>query len=208
MTTLLNLLRCWALVLVMNVVPAFMPPTWSVLAYFLLVHRLPLLPLTIGGAAMSALGRVQLAHLSSHLGRFLSQKDRANARALAAFITAHPNWRDGVTFAYSLGPLPSNQLFIAAGIAGIPMRRVATVFFVSRAIGDTFWVWTAGKAARNLKDLFSGGVTNWRSVLIQLVSLALVGVLFHLPWAKWLGAPGIPDAASPTDLDRNAKPAR
>lgn len=208
MAMVLNLLRCWALVLVINIIPAFMPPTWSVLAYFRLAHHLPLLPLTVGGAAMSAVGRVQLAHLSSRMGRFLSSKDRANADALAAFITAHPNWRDGVTFAYSLGPLPSNQLFIAAGIARIPMRRVATVFFVSRAIGDTFWVWTAGNVARNLGGIFSGGVTNWHSVLIQVVSLALVGVLFHLPWAKWLGAPSDPNASPPTDSDLGANRVR
>jgi hypothetical protein len=190
------LLLCWLIVFVMNIVPAFMPPTWSVLAYFRIVHGLPLLPLTIGGAAMSALGRVQLAHLSGRLGRFLPAKDQANAAALAAYITAHPNWRDGITFAYSLGPLPSNQLFIAAGIAKIPLRRMATVFFVSRAIGDTFWVWTAGNVAGNLGDIFSKGIGNWRSVALQVASLLLVAVLFHLPWARWLGLP-VAKPASP-----------
>jgi len=195
MSMALSLLFCWALVFVMNIVPAFMPPTWSVLAYFRLVHHLPLLPLTVGAAAMSALGRVQLAHLSSHMRRFLSAKDQANANALATYITAHPNWRDGVTFAYSLGPLPSNQLFIAAGIARIPLRRMALFFFASRAIADTFWVWTAGRVARNLGLLFSRGVTHWQSILIQVVSLALIWVLFQLPWAKWLGLPGEPGTA-------------
>jgi hypothetical protein len=197
MSSIAMLLLCWGLVFVMNIVPAFMPPTWSVLAYFRIEHGLPLLALTIGGAAMSALGRVQLARLSGHLQRFLPAKDQANAKSLGAYITAHPNWRDGITFAYSLGPLPSNQLFIAAGIAKIPLRRIATVFFVSRAIGDTFWVWTAGNVAHNLGDIFSGGVTNWRSVLIQIASLLMILVLFHLPWAKWLGLPG----AEPASLD-------
>jgi len=197
MSTALSVLVCWALVFVMNIVPAFMPPTWSVLAYFRFVHHLPLIPMTVGGAAMSALGRVQLAHLSRYMGRFLPAKDQANANALASYITAHPNWRDGVTFAYSLGPLPSNQLFIAAGIARISLRRMALFFFASRAIADTFWVWTAGKVARNLSEIFSRGVTNWQSIVAQVLSLLLVGVLFHLPWAKWLRLPDEPGAAQP-----------
>jgi hypothetical protein len=138
------------------------------------------------------------------VGRKLPAKDRANADALAAYITAHPNWRDGITFLYSLGPLPSNQLFIAAGIARIPLRRVAFIFFVSRAIGDTFWVWTASKVAANLGDIFSKGVRNWQSVLIQVVSLVLVVVLFHLPWARWLGLP-VQAPSSPVDAPGTSK---
>jgi len=66
----------WAVALTINVVPAFMPPTWAVLVVFRGAFHLPLLPLTIGGAAMSALGRAGLTLLSRHAGRRLPPAQR------------------------------------------------------------------------------------------------------------------------------------
>src|SRR5438477_600461 len=51
----------WLTALIINLMPAFMPPTWSVLALFRITTGAPLLPLTVGGAAASAAGRVALA---------------------------------------------------------------------------------------------------------------------------------------------------
>ncbi len=153
----------------------------AVLAYFRIAHHLPLLPLTVVGAGMSALGRTQLARLSGHLRELLSKKGQASAETLAVYIKAHPHWRDAITVAYSPGPLPSIQLFIAASIAGIPLRRFTLVWCGGVTIGDTFWVWTAGNVARALGDIFSKGVTRWQSVLAQIAGFAVVLLLFHRP---------------------------
>jgi membrane protein DedA with SNARE-associated domain len=186
MATVLHLLAAWGLVFVMNVVPAFMPPTWSVLAVLHIGHHLPLLPLTIGGAAASTAGRTVLAWLSLHAGKHLPEKDRTNATALANAVEAHPRWQDVAVFGYCLGPFPSNSLFIAAGIGRLPLKRVAVIFFVSRAIGDTFWVWTATGIARSVGDVFTGALTSPRSIAVQIFSVALVVAACRLPWAKWL----------------------
>jgi membrane protein YqaA with SNARE-associated domain len=187
MLTLLHLLLAWGLVLVMNVVPAFMPPTWSVLAVLRIHDHLPLLPLTVGGAAASALGRVTLASLSRRAGGHLPETDRKNATALASFIARHPRWEDVIVFAYCLGPFPSNALFIAAGVGRLPLRRVVVLFFVSRALSDTFWVWTATGITRNVGDLFTGALTSPRSLAVQAFSVGLVAAACRLPWATWLG---------------------
>jgi hypothetical protein len=48
------------LVFGVNIVPAFMPPTWIILAFFYLRYHLNLLPTVIIGAAAATLGRVVL----------------------------------------------------------------------------------------------------------------------------------------------------
>jgi hypothetical protein len=186
MMTLLHLAIAWAIVVGINIVPAFMPPTWSVLALFHIRYHLPLLVLTVGGAVASTLGRTVLARLSGRAGEHLPQKDRENATALADFLKRHPRWQDGIVFAYCLGPFPSNSLFIAAGIGKVPLTRVALVFFISRAISDTFWVWTASGATRNLGDVFARSLTSPRSIAVQVLSVALVVAVCRLPWASWL----------------------
>jgi hypothetical protein len=187
MSTLYHLAFAWGVILLINVLPAFMPPTWSVLALFHISYHLPLLPLTIGGAAVSAGGRVVLARLSRRLGSRLPVKDRQNATTLASFVQAHPQWRDVLMFAYCLGPFPSNTLFIAAGIGRLPLRRVTVIFFISRSLGDTLWVWATAGVSRNLGDIFSDALTSPRSIAAQIASVALIVVVCRLPWATWLG---------------------
>src|SRR6185437_6851410 len=110
----------------------FMPPTWSVLAIFHVLNQPPLLLLTVGGAAMSALGRVGLALLSRRFRRLLPDSDRRNAEALSGFVNRHRRWREAIVFGYCLGPFPSNALFIAAGVGRVPLRPVTLAFFLSR----------------------------------------------------------------------------
>jgi membrane protein YqaA with SNARE-associated domain len=201
MSTVSALLLTWAIVLVINLVPAFMPPSWAVMAAMVMTTRVPLLILTIGGAAVSAVGRTGLALMSRRVGHFLPDSDRRNAQALADFVNRHRNWREAIVFLYSLGPFPSNPLFIAAGIGRIPLLRVTIAFFISRAIADTFWVWTAGRISGGLGGLFLHQVTSWKAIAIQLAALAMIVLVFRLPWGKRLGVEehgqNKSDAASP-----------
>ena len=49
----------WVAALLLNLLPAFAPPTWSILAIFHITTGAPLLPLTIGGAAAHPLSSVR-----------------------------------------------------------------------------------------------------------------------------------------------------
>lgn len=203
MSVWLGLPAAWIVALVINVIPAFMPPTWSVLAVFKITSNLPLVPLTVGGAAMSAAGRAVLARSSRALENKLSETDRANARALGAFVNRHRRWREVIVFGYCLGPFPSNPLFIAAGVGRVPLRPVVVTFFISRAIADTFWVWGAGRASASLGDVFVSSLTSWQSIAIQIVSVLLVALVLRLPWARWLGLDAAADSAARAQPSRS-----
>jgi membrane protein DedA with SNARE-associated domain len=182
------LLAAWALALGINFVPAFMPPTWAVLATFHVARpAIPLLALTVGGAAMSAVGRLILALLSRKAGHALPDTDQANAEALGDFLARHSNWSLVIAFGYCLGPFPSNPLFIAAGMGRMRLPTLGLVFFCSRAIADTVWVWAAARASRSLADTFGGIFTSWQPLVLQVVALVAVVLVFRLPWARWLG---------------------
>lgn len=201
MGSLLSLLFAWGIALVINLVPAFMPPTWSVLAIFHVLSRPPLLLLTAGGAAASALGRVGLALLSRRFRDLLPESDRRNAEALSGFVNRHHRWREAIVFGYCLGPFPSNAIFIAAGVGRMPLLPVTVAFFLSRAIADTLWVWAAGKVSANVGGLFVTQVTDWKAIAVQVAALVVVVLFFRLPWAKWLGV-------EPTARERNEEALR
>jgi len=72
-----------ALAFVINLVPAFMPSTWMVMAFFYIRFDLPLLVLTIGGAIASAFGRVALARGTRAFSRRFLTKQRNDLDELA-----------------------------------------------------------------------------------------------------------------------------
>lgn len=208
MGAIVALLAAWGIAVVINVVPAFMPPTWSVLAIFHVTAAPPLLLLTVGGAGASALGRAGLTLLCHRFRGRLPERDRRNAEALSAFLDRHRRWRDLIVFGYCLGPFPSNPLFIAAGVGHMPLLPIALAFFISRAIADTFWVWTAGRVSQNLGGLFLHQLTSWQAIVAQVAALAGVVLLLRLPWARWFGLTHEPAESDATGThSRAAAPA-
>jgi hypothetical protein len=71
------------LVLFMNIIPAFMPPTWTVLAFFYTAFDMQLVPVVIIGAICATLGRVILALLVRHVfSDYIPKKLLANYQYL------------------------------------------------------------------------------------------------------------------------------
>ncbi|MBI2724154.1 MAG: hypothetical protein HYX50_03735 [Chloroflexi bacterium] len=168
-----------------NLAPAFMPSTWMVLAFFFVRFDLPLLPLTVSGAIVSGLGRLVLARVSGALGRRASGR-RRDMEALGRYLDRHRRIVGPATFAYVLTPLPSNNLFIAAGMTGVSLGWVLAGFWAGRIIADTFWVWTTDRAFQSFGDLFRSPIGGPLAIALQLLSLLSVALLYRLPWGRWL----------------------
>jgi hypothetical protein len=175
-----------ALAFVINLVPAFMPSTWMVMAFFYIRFDLPLLALTIGSAVASALGRVVLAWGSRALSRRFMPGERQDLDELGAFLNEHRNVVGPAVFLYALSPLPTNNLFIAAGMTGVSMTAVVIGFVASRMIANTFWVWTTHKAFDSLGSLFTDAITGPLGITLEIAGLIAVVSTFRLPWARWL----------------------
>lgn len=188
MTTLIWLAVAYAVAFVINVIPAFMPATWTVLAFFYLHYKLPLLPLTVGGAACSTLGRTVLALAARRWGRkIVPAKNLESIDALGTWLKQRPSWQVPlVVFVGSLGPIPSNTMFISAGLTTMDLRPVAAGFFAGRVISYTAGALTTAKVANSMGDILSRYWGNTSAIVVQLVSLVLIVVFTQIPWAKIL----------------------
>ena len=183
-----QLLLVWACVFGINLVPAFMPPTWSVVAFFLIQFDLPLLPLALGSAVASTAGRIALALGARWLGpRFLSADVQRNLTDLGRWLCTRQKWVGPAVLAYSFGPIPSSQLFKAAGLANLDLRVVGGAFLIGRVISYTFFAHAADKAVDNLADVFSLTVTSPPMLLLELLSLGALVALAKIPWGRLLG---------------------
>jgi uncharacterized membrane protein YdjX (TVP38/TMEM64 family) len=182
---LLRLCGVYAIAFGINLVPAFMPSTWMVLAFFRIEFGLPILPLTLGGALFSGLGRIVLARGSTLFKRAVLKRD-AELEEIKEYLDARRNYVGLATMTYCLMPLPTNNLFIAAGMIEVSMVRVMAGFWVGRVIADTFYVWTTDRAFGSFESVFEQFYQDWTVVLVQSASLVGALLLLLLPWPRWI----------------------
>lgn len=174
-------------IFVINIIPAFIPPTWIILVFFYLKYHFSLIPLIIIGASSAAAGRIVLYFFAKNLFRFfLPEKSIYNLKSLGNFIQSHQNLTLSMILVYAFLPIPSNQTFIAAGLSGISIKLISFSFFIGRLISYTFWVVTSHKIADNLEGLFFTHLSNLGNIIIQIVGFAIIILISTINWNKFL----------------------
>ena len=180
-------LLVWVLTVALNVVPAFMPPTWALLVYFRIGYDLDIWPLALVGAFGATTGRALLALISRSVGeRVVPARWRANISALADTIQSCPAFSLPTLGLFALGPVPSNHLFIAAGLAKAPLRPVLTVFAVARFFSYVIWITATAMAAQSLRQVLGPNLSGGLAVAIQIVGLILLVAIMQVDWANVL----------------------
>jgi len=187
METALWLCAAFGLIFVINMVPAFMPSSWMVMAFFYIQFDLPLLILTLGGAIVSGLGRLVLAKGSALVKRrFMRRGEQNELDELGAFLDERRRYLMPTTFLYALTPLPTNSLFVAAGLTDVSLPWVLAGFWCARMIADTLFVWASDRVFDDIGDVLGGPYGGWPGVLLQIAGVISIVVLYRLPWARWL----------------------
>jgi membrane protein YqaA with SNARE-associated domain len=172
-----------------------MPPTWALLAYFRVQHDLDVWPLALVGALGATTGRAILALSSQAVGeRIVPTRWRTNVRALVATIRSRPAFSLPTLGLFALGPVPSNHLFIAAGLARAPLAPVLSVFAVARFVSYTIWVTAAATAAQSLRDVVGPQLGSGFAIAVQLAGFAVLIGIMQVDWAtlfrRWQTAQG------------------
>ena len=104
-----------------NLLPAFGPPTWAVLVFFRLNSDLAAVPLVLFGAVAAAAGRFVLASASApYRARFSAERLESLQAAEDALVGSRGKALAGLGL-FALSPLPSAQLFVAAGLLTVPL---------------------------------------------------------------------------------------
>ena len=172
-------------VFLINLSPGFMPSTWLVLAFFYIQFGLPLVPLAICGALVSGLGRFCLAKGSSWFTDHFMPKKKDDLQSLGEYLERKHGLVAGFVFVYSLLPLPTTNLFLAAGMTRVNLAYVLGGFYAARLPADLFWIWTTNATFQSLEEVFARS-GNLIVIVLQAGALLSVGLLYFLPWGKWL----------------------
>ncbi len=176
-----------SLVLGLNIIPAFMPPTWIVLAFFVAKYDLSLFPVVILGASFATIGRIILASVSrKYFRKLLPGDSKANYASVGEYLNRHGNFTVPLVITYAFLPIPSNHVFIAAGLAKVRIKLLAISFFVGRLISYTFWISITQRLSDNLPDIFSKHYAKTGSIVIEILGLIVLYLLGKIAWKKIL----------------------
>ena len=116
--------------------------------------------------------------------------------SLGEWLNQRPGWRGVLdVLIYSLGPIPSNDLFIAAGLSGARLWPIAVGFLPGRTVSYT----ALALAAKGANDHFDGILTRqWHDpkwLAIEILSIAGILAFSKIDWPRILHIPVPPRTA-------------
>jgi uncharacterized membrane protein YdjX (TVP38/TMEM64 family) len=181
------ILILFLVIFLLNVIPAFAPPTWMVFSF--LGFRFPShmgWSLALLGAVAAAMGRSLLGKLSRTIVRNhgLSEAAKENVDSLKLELEKRPKLTFGLFLFYAFTPLPSNYLFIAYGLTTMPLIRLVIPFFIGRFVSYTFWAKSAATVSRKL-ELEGTEAIAYFSLYFVLTQLALLAVVYAFTRVDW-----------------------
>jgi membrane protein YqaA with SNARE-associated domain len=177
-------LALFAIVFGINLLPAFGPPTWAVLVFTRLHWHLNPIALVLIGAVAATCGRYLLALGARHFSGRLPQRMRTNLTGAKELLGKNPKSSFAVFAIFVVSPLPSAQLFLAAGFLDLNLRLFTLAFFVGRLVSYSVYVSVAVVADRQLGNVIGQLFGSPWSIALQVALLAAVCLL---PLVNWRG---------------------
>ena len=170
-----------------NLLPALGPPTWAVLVLFHLHQHLDAPALVGLGAVAAGGGRSCLALGTRALRSRLPRRRVASLQALGAHISAHRGRTAAALGLFLVSPLPSAQLFEAAGILGVRLVPVTAVFVAGRLVSYSLYIGAASLAEASFGGALRDSLTSWPSIAVQSGLILGLLLLARVDWAARLG---------------------
>lgn len=172
------------IILLANLVPAFAPPTWSLLVFFTLNNNLNPVALVILGVLSATAGRTVLALTFRRLRNWLPKGYVANMETLGSYIATNSRRTMGLLALFFLSPISSAQLFEAAGIIKeIRLRPLLFAFAAGRLVSYSIYVSgaTALKSS-SLGQVLTEEITSPIALAIQLAFILGLVALGNIKW--------------------------
>lgn len=189
-----------------NLLPAFGPPTWSLLVFFRLQSHIPAVPLVLVGALAAAGGRLVLAYTSRRFRGHLSAERLENLAAVRDALAGGRKRTLAGLGLFAVSPLPSAQLFVAAGLMAVPILPLTAAFFAGRLLSYSIYVTAASAVKHSLGSAVANAFTSPLGIALQIVMLAGLVALMRIDWARLLSGKTNRRGPGPRHLSRHLKP--
>ena len=175
------------LVLGINLLPAFAPPTWIILVFYKLNTDMNTIAIVLLGVTASASGRYLLALGTRAIRGKLKHKYVQNLENLRSRLDRGAKGYIVYFLFFVLAPIPSAQLFEAAALMGTPLIPITAAFMVGRTISYSIYVFGAStvKTHAMSRVLIDSIKSPW-GIAIQVACLIALYFLVKIDWSTHL----------------------
>ena len=169
-----------------NLLPAFGPPTWSLMVLFALNYDIANVPLIATGVVAAGCGRWLLAQGARKSRTWLSPKYVDNVEGFGEYLSQRAKHAWTLVAMFFVSPLPSAQLFVAAGlIQRIPITKITAAFCVGRVFTYSLYVGLANSVAQtDFGQIVTSHLTSPAGLFSELLMLSMLIALGRIDWRK------------------------
>jgi membrane protein DedA with SNARE-associated domain len=169
-----------------DIVPFPFPPAFTVMIFLQIKFHLAIWLVILIGVAGSIAGRYILTlYIPLLSGKIFKPAKNEDVKYLGDKL-ASKGWKSQLSIlVYSLLPLPTTPLFLAAGMAKMKPYYIIPAFTVGKVISDTVAVTMGKYAAENSAELLHGMVS-WKSITGLAVGILLLFALLFIDWRTLL----------------------
>lgn len=178
------------LIFAINLLPAFGPPTSAVLVALTLSFDTATAPLVICGGLAAASGRFVLASTTRRLRPRLSPQRRKHLAAAERTLTDRRGKMVAGLGLFALSPIPSGQLFVAAGLMRVRLLPVTLAFFAGRIVSYSIYVTGAEVIRDSVGDVVLDAMKSPLGIAAQVLMLVGLVALLRVDWADRLARRG------------------
>jgi hypothetical protein len=180
-------LAAFAAALLVDTIPVFAPPAWTVLAFIIVKWKPNAWGIIAAGALGSVIGRYILTlYMPRVSAKIFHADENANISFLGKKLGGRV-WRSNTfVMLYAISPLSTTALFTAAGMARVNPWNVLPGFAVGKFLGDAWVIMTAKVTADEAVDLLHGHVS-WQAALTLGAGLLLISGVLFIDWRQLLG---------------------
>ncbi|HZK95016.1 MAG TPA: hypothetical protein VFC67_12480 [Prolixibacteraceae bacterium] len=165
-----------------DVVPVPFPPAFTIMIFLQILFDLNIWLVITIGVVGSILGRYILTlYIPLLAGRIFKQSKTEDVEFLGKKMK-EKGWKSQVLIiAYSLLPLPTTPLFLAAGMAKIKPLYIIPAFFIGKFTSDAITVNIGKYAAEHTHGILEEALS-WKTIASLLVGLFLICLLLFVDW--------------------------
>ncbi len=165
-----------------DVVPFPFPPAFAIMVPLQIYFQLNPWWVICVGVVASVLGRFTLTLYIPLLADKIFKNSKNEDVVFLGSKLKEKGWKSqAVILAYSLLPLPTTPLFLAAGMAKIKPIYIIPAFFVGKFTSDTLAVFFGKYAVENFDSIMHSALS-WKSISSFSFGILLLFALLFVDW--------------------------
>lgn len=175
-------------VILLNIIPAFAPPTWMLLVFLLINYDLNPIALVIIGVLSATTGRAILAWCFRKFSHLVPSKFSQNMEYAGKYIESRPDRRYALLALFLISPISSAQLFEAAGMMKtIKLKPLLVAFALGRTFSySTYLTGAVALAATSFGEVLIAEIRSPLAITIQILMITGFIALGLIDWKSKL----------------------